>query len=278
MKITIILILLSSIFFISCEKEFSGVVDVNVEALQVTSVSPSGIVRYNALDSLVTIKINFTQNSKIRNVYCDIYSPANKKFNNESIVLYDNGNPENGDDIANDNRFATRVPFSTFDPIGTYSIRFFVQKQFGKFNQVAQTSFVYDNGQDNFAPVISDLVMVDSATSTPIDSIQVDVPFIFSVNVNDPNGYEDILLVFFELYRPDNSVVTDGSGNSRIQMFDNGNIQVFGDQIAGDGIFSFKNRFLDSPTTQRGEWRFEFQALDRGGLLSNKIIKILKVL
>jgi hypothetical protein len=278
MKSSLLFLLLSSILFISCEKDFPGLIDSTVEQYQVISVSPSGNVVYNAIDSLITLRINFTQSSEVGIVVCDLYSPDNKKLNSSSMLLYDNGNPEFGDDIANDNKFANKFPLSTLDPVGTYSVRFYIQGQYGSYNLIAQTSFDYDNGQDNVAPVISDLVMVDSASSTPIDSIEVDVSFIFSVYVVDQNGYNDIDLVFFELFRPDNTVVTDGSGNSRIQMPDNGNIQVYGDQTAGDGIFSFKNKFLDSPTTQRGNWRFEFQALDRGGLLSNKITKTLKVL
>lgn len=278
MKKAIFLILFSALVFISCEKEFSGVVDYTPDNFQVISVAPSGEVFYNALDSLITIRINFLQNSKVAQVTCDIYSPDNRRMNSSPIILFDNGNPEFGDDIANDNRFANKFPLSTYDPVGVYSIRFYTSTAYSGNKQIAQTSFDYNNGQENIAPVISNLVMVDSTTSNPIDSINVDRTFIFSVQADDPNGYNDISIVYFELFRPDGSVVTDGSGNSKFRMFDNGNIQVYGDAIAGDSIFSFKNKFLDDPSTQRGNWTFEFQAQDRGGLLSNKLTKVLKVL
>jgi hypothetical protein len=72
--------------------------------------------------------------------------------------------------------------------------------------------------------------------------------------------------------------VKDGSGNSKFDLFDNGDLEGRGDQFAGDGIFSFKNSFLDDPSTQRGFWRFEFTAKDRGNKLSNVIIKSVTVL
>lgn len=260
MKI-IIIILFSSLLFISCEKEFTGLVDVNVDALQVTSVSPFGSVRYNAIDSLVTLRINFTQTSKVSIVYCDIYSPDNKKFNTASIILYDNGNPEHGDDAANDNRFAARVPFSTLDPIGTYSIRYFVQEQFGKNRQVAQTSFVYDNGQSNVAPVISNLNM--PASVSPGQTIT------FSIDVTDPNGLNDVEFVFYEAYNPDGVKVVNSQGISQFPMFDDGRTNENGDVTANDGTYTVRLTFPQ--TVQTGTWRFDFKARDRGGLFSNSI-------
>lgn len=278
MKYSLLLIILSIFLFISCEKDFSGVVDYQLNQFQVTSVSPSGNITYNALDSVITVKIEFTASSRVGEVSFDIYSSENIKINVQRVTLLDNGNAANGDEIPNDNKFANRFPLSTFYPIGTYSIRFFTSDIKSGERMIAQSTFNYDNGQNNLAPVISGLVMIDSATTLPVDSVNVDQSFIFSVQVDDDNGYSDISLVYFELFRPDGSVVSDGSGNSKIQMFDTGNFAVYGDQTAGDGIFSFKNKFLDDPSTQRGNWTFEFQAIDRGGLLSNKITKILKVL
>ncbi len=278
MKKAVIFIFLSSLIFTSCEKDYSGIVDSSINEFQVIRVSPSGNVLFNAIDSLITIQIDFTQTSTVSEVSCDIYSSDNNRLNSSRIILYDNGNPDFGDDSLNDNKYANKFPLSSTYPIGNYSIRYYTTIITGDTKQIAQSNFIYDNGQENVAPVISNLMMVDSSSFSPIDSIQVDVSFIFSVTAIDSNGYNDILRVYFELYRPDSSVVTDASGNSKIQMFDDGNFTIYGDQNAGDGIFSFKNKFLDSPTTQRGYWRFEFRAEDRGGLVSNKIIKYLKVL
>lgn len=272
-------ILLIVLFIVSCEKDYTGLIDSSINEYQVLSVSPSGNITFNAIDSLITIKISFTPASKLSEVSCDIFSSENKKLNDSRIKLFDDGNSNiNGDDIRGDNKFANKFPLSSSYPIGDYTIYYYVTNLSGESKQAAQSNFVYNNGQDNMPPVLSNLVMVDSATSNPIDSINVDVTFIFSVQADDPNGYSDISIVYFELFRPDGSVVTDGSGNSKFRMFDDGNFLVYGDRTAFDGIFSFKNKFLDSPTTQRGNWTFEFRAQDRGGLFSNKLTKVLRVL
>ena len=79
----------------------------------------------------------------------------------------------------------------------------------------------------------------------------------------DPNGTSDILEVFFIVYRPDGTT----NGN-RIQLFDDGNSSN-GDVTAGDGIYS---RLIQvDQTNQKGTYRFEFQAEDRSGALSNII-------
>lgn len=250
---------MSSLLFISCEKDFSGVIDSTVEQYQVTSVSPSGSIIYNAIDSLITIRINFSQTSKVSIVICDVYSPDNKRLNPSSIILYDNGNPQFGDSIANDNKFANKFPLSTLDPVGTYSIRFYIQGQYGSYNLIAQTDFDYDNGQDNIAPVISDAV-IDPDTAI------VNTPTVIfcSVKADDANGLNDIEFVYFVVHRPDGT-----TSGTQTQLFDNGNTQQNGDLTAGDGIFS---RLIQvDQSNQKGLYRFEFRARDRGGLLSNVI-------
>ena len=52
-------------------------------------------------------------------------------------------------------------------------------------------------------------------------------------------------------------------------MFDDGNLALHGDQVAGDGIYSLLIQI--SSTNDKGTYRLEFQAKDRGGKLSNII-------
>lgn len=257
MKSSLLFLILSSILFLSCEKDFPGLIDSTVGQYQVTSVSPSGTVIYNALDSLITLRVDFTQGSQVGLVVCDLYSPDNKKLNSSSVLLYDNGNPEFGDTIANDNRFANKFPLSKFDPVGTYSVRFYIQGQYGSYNLIAQTSFDYDNGQSNVAPVISNEI-VDP------DTVVVTGPTILfcSVKADDANGLNDVEIVYFIVYRPDGS-----TSGSQTQLFDDGNTVQSGDVLADDGIFS---RLIQvDQTNQKGTYRFEFRARDRGGLQSN---------
>lgn len=259
-----------ALLFTGCEEEFDNVIDNSASDFQVTSVAPSDSIKFNFSDSLITIKINFNSSDNLQDVFCDVYSSANIKLNTQSINLFDNGKSENGDAAAGDGQFANKFPLSQFYPNGIYDIKYFVTDASNQIKEVAWGTFKFDNGQNNIAPIISNLILADS--------IKVGTDFVFSVLVTDANGYNDIDKVYFELYRPDGTVVKDGSGNWKFDLFDNGDLAGRGDQFAGDGIFSFKNSFLDDPSTQRGLWRFEFTAKDQGNKLSNVIIKSITVL
>lgn len=270
---SIIIVLL----FTGCEKDYDGILDYSRAEYQVLSISPKDNFTFSPVDSTIIFSIRFSSSSIITETFCNIHSPDGSKIHTGSVSLLDDGRSENGDHVAGDNIYSARFPFSSSFLFGDYSVKYYV-KDASNIDQVAAGKFFYDNGQFNVAPKIFNLIMVDSSSFSPIDSIQVGVTFIFSVTALDSNGYADISRVYFELYRPDSTIVTDGFGNSKIQMFDNGNFPVFGDQIAGDSIFSFKNKFLDSTSTQRGNWKFEFRTEDRRGSISNTIIKNLKVL
>ncbi|MEO8232497.1 MAG: hypothetical protein ABI638_09445 [Ignavibacteriota bacterium] len=262
--------LLLAIIFAGCDKQYDTVIENFNPNYQVKLVSPSDSIRYNRVDSLITIRIAFNNFSSIQNVFCDVYAADNTKLNSSPLSLLDNGKIANGDDVAKDGSYANKIGLSEYYPNGIYNIKYFVTDNSNTTKQVALGTFKFDNGQNNIAPVISNLILADS--------LNVGVSFVFSVLATDQNGYNDILRVYFELYRPDSTLVTDGNGNSKFRMYDDGNLTVYGDQVAGDGIFSFKNSFLDDVSTQRGFWRFEFEAIDIGNKLSNKIIKQVKVL
>jgi len=93
-----------------------------------------------------------------------------------------------------------------------------------------------------------------------------------SIKATDPDGQSDIQKVFFNSYRPDGSPST---GNP-FQMFDDGNFNgQSGDSEAGDGIYSLTVQL--PTTTQRGTYRFVFQATDRSGAQSNEVSHLLRV-
>ena len=58
-------------------------------------------------------------------------------------------------------------------------------------------------------------------------------------------------------------------------MADNGDLDVYGDEIAGDSTFSFKNSF--GQTAPTGNWTFYFQAIDRSDETSEELMHILEV-
>ena len=154
-----------------------------------------------------------------------------------------------------------------------YMISFFVEDNINpngaNLKKVGYKTFKFQSEAENFAPVISNLIM-------PVE-VQRETSFIFSINVNDPNGKNDLAEVYFELLRPDSSIVYSdvNQQNKKFPLFDNGDFTNAGDQIAGDGIYSLRNSF--GGTSQTGNWYFQFNAVDKSGLISNTISYSLKV-
>ena len=254
------LFLLLPIFFGGCEKSYNNVVD-NQISYNVESVISFDKFVYSVDDSLITVNIKLSSSTGIKNIVFDIYSSDNKQLNESPVKLYDNGLPGNGDTTKGDNIYSNKFPLSRYYPFGIYTIEYFITDINDITKQVAVKTFEYDNGQTNSPPVLSNLVMPDS--------VKRGVDFIFTITASDSNGLNDIKYVFFSLYKPDGSQTEFSPGQTTELMHDDGS-SIFGDAVSDDGIFSYKNSFAAS--AQLGTWRFEFQATDRRGKFSNKII------
>jgi hypothetical protein len=255
---------LSALLFLSiligCEQKFDNVIDNISNDFQTVEVLPVNNINYNSADSLITLSIKFNSSENIQNVFCEVYAPDNSKSN---ITLFDDGKVSNGDFIKGDNIFSNKIAFGYFSPSGIYNIRYYVTDLSNNTSLVALGSFKYSNGQNNVAPVIFDEEIVpDTLILTGTHLIQV------SIHASDENGLSDIDKVYFVVYRPDSS-----TNNNFNYMFDDGNFSAHGDQVAGDGIYSLRIQIVYNSSTdpQRGTYRFQFQAEDRGGKLSNII-------
>lgn len=248
----LLIVLISIIGFFGCDQKFDNVIDSFNNDYQVVSVSPSDSIYYNFADSLVTISVKFKPASTIQTVFCDVYASDNSKLS--SLTLNDQGK-----DIDSNQVYSNKIPLSTYYPNGTYNVKYFITDGSNTTKEVAVTSFIFDNGQNNVAPVISnDIVEPDTAIVTSTTIIQT------SIKVFDQNGLSDIEKVYFVVYRPDGS-----TNNIQNTMYDDGNIPVHGDQKDKDGIYSLIIEISSSNT--KGTYRLEFQARDRGGKLSNII-------
>ena len=246
-------LLLIPLLFWGCEKTYENLIDTGTDYYQVSTIA--GIKDTVDLkvpgDSLLNLRLIFTPESQVYASYFDIYNSENSRINAEPIEMY----------VIIENLYENQFVLKRDYPIGNYTVRFSAEGYEGDLKQVAVGNFYFKNGQDNLPPVISNLVIPDT--------ISKGVFFNFSVKVIDPNGLTDIKKddgVFFNLFRPDTTIVQAGP----FFMHDDGDAG-FGDELAGDGIFSFRNSFLQDTTTQVGNWRFVFQARDRSGLLSNII-------
>ena len=90
-----------------------------------------------------------------------------------------------------------------------------------------------------------------------------------SIEVIDPQGYDDIRRVYFNVTKPDSSPAL---GNP-FQMRDDGQ---GGDVTAHDGVYSLG--IIITPDNDPGEYTFVFEAEDLSGSKSNVIVHIITVL
>jgi hypothetical protein len=259
MKKFFLFILLPFIYW-GCEKDFDTVVDSAQFEFQVINVSSFSQYIYAVGDSAITLSIRVNSSQNIRSFYADVYSSDKKKLNSSPVILYDDGNQQHGDAVKGDNIFSNKFPLSQSYPNGKYKIEYYVTNISGVTSPAAVHNFNYSNGQDNIAPIISNLIVdPDTLVVTTDDEI-----ILLSVEAADSNGLNDIQNVYFIVTRPDGT-----SNRNQVQMFDSGNLTEHGDQIQGDGIFSLLIKI--EPSNAKGIYRFEFEARDRGGLLSNTI-------
>lgn len=128
--------------------------------------------------------------------------------------------------------------------------------------------FSFELYRGNRPPVISEL----NAPDTVFLQSQT-VLIKMTIKATDPDGDNDIKTVQFNSFKPDGS---PSSGNP-FRMYDDGNASgISGDDKAGDGIYSIIIQL--PPSTQKGRYRFEFQAIDRANETSNIITHFLTVL
>lgn len=253
-----IVLLLLPIIIIGCEQTFDNIIDAVQNNFQVISVGPTEDVIYQPDDSLITITINFSNSSEVTNVFCDIIASDQSILNSSPFQLFDD----------NDNRFLNDFPLSKFYPNGIYNIKYYVKNADETLQQVALASFKYNNGQDNEPPILFNLMMPDTLARSVI--------MIFSVDADDPNGLSDITNVFYELYKPDGTQVSNSQGITEFPLFDDGDTSLNGDLVESDGVYTVKLTFPVDVET--GSWRFVFTAKDRGNLTSNIIIHFLEVI
>jgi hypothetical protein len=242
-------LLLIPLLMWGCEKTYDNLIDTSTDNYQVSSVV--GIKDTVDLkepgDSLLSLRLIFTPQSQISKAYFDIYASDNSKLNSSPVEMEE----------VIENIFENQFVLKRENPIGNYTVRFTASGG-ANTKQVAVASFYFNNGQDNLPPEIFNSVI------DPDTAVVTDTTVIFtSVGAMDPNGLNDILEVYFIVYKPDGT-----TNNSKVLLYDDGKIEN-GDKLAGDGIYS---RLIQvNQDNDKGTYRFEFRAKDRSGELSNII-------
>ena len=223
-------------------------------------VIPDSLDQFSTADVFISIQADDPQGlNDIDSVFFQMYPPYHPEPSYQTRLV-DDGLA--GDIAADDGVFTVRMDMSDIlTQGGDYTVRF-------------QAT---DRGSLESDPVVRKITMTLTGNQPPVlsnlsapDIISRSVPrsFLISVQVDDPQGPDDIRIVYFNSTKPDGS---PASGNPFI-MADDGSS---GDVQAGDGIYSLTIQI----TLQNdvGVYRFDFFAEDFGGAVSDPLVHYITV-
>lgn len=247
--------------FQACEDIPDSVIDNKFADYKVIKIETPSNFTYSNPDSLFTASVTIQNIGSVEQVWLSVKAGDGTSYAAKQIVM------TKGTAAQNSTIYTAKVPMGKKTSSGKYLVDFFVRDNIrvtpDNVSKVGEQVLNYNNSQTNYAPVISNLVLVDNVAR--------ETPFTFTIKADDKNGLGDIAQVTFKLTRPDGTIVIPNPNTPNIDYFlmvDNGDAAL-GDAKAGDGIYSFKNTF--GSTAQTGNWQFEFQAKDKSGALSNII-------
>ncbi len=219
------------------------------------------------VDSVYTFQFQATANdvdglASLRPLLIQVFPPA---FPNPAITdsLFDDGAHDDGG--ANDGTFANSFAPTFFNKgRGRYEVLFRARDNAGGFSNAVIRRVEVTDRFVNDPPQVSGLQAPDliSRSATPNT-------YVLSVLANDPDGRLDIQRVFFNTFLPNGN---PSSGNP-FNMRDDGQQ---GDATANDGRYSLTIEINNAAAT--GNYRFEFQAQDKQGALSTKLIHSITVI
>ncbi|MBA4406200.1 hypothetical protein C0389_02885 [bacterium] len=263
----LISILLIVFALVACGKIPDGIIEVKTANYRVLAITAPASFSYSQTDSTIVTTVQLANDETVSSLWCRVSSLDGTLIIKSQILIYDDGNVSlHGDQTRGDKLYSAKIVMGKLTPVGKYQIEYFIEDKINyapdNLKKIGTHIFAFSPGQINLPPVISNLVIPNSATRNSGTAW-----FIFTVKVDDPNGLADIQEMYFKLYRPDGTLSAP-VGQTFRPMVDNGDAN-FGDSTAGDGIYSYRSYF--DLTAQVGVWRYEFQARDRSGNLSNVI-------
>jgi len=171
-----------------------------------------------------------------------------------------NDNGSSGDTVAGNGIYTCTVNYITTSclTVGNYSVQYLAEASSGlTSNLIVLTQPVYYS--NNIAPEVSFV----NAPDTVIRPLTGAVLFPITIKGSDANGQCDVRTVFLKTIRPDGQ---PGNNGDPILMFDDGDLIVHGDSVAGDGRFSVIAGI--SSVNLLGTYQFNYQATDNTGLSS----------
>lgn len=253
------------LFAVGCDDIPSEVFDAETSAIKAVKLNSPDKVNYN-IDPVFSTEVTVDDADKISSIWFDLYFAEGRKEEvSKDILLKDDGYyAVSGDQTSGDNIFSARYQMLEEYTSGRYQAQYRAKDIYENTFDLGSVYFEFETGVENFPPVISNLVMADTVRENEY--------FTFTLQVEDPNGLSDISRVYFLFFRPDGSNMQPNG----VDMKDDGDSN-FGDASAGDGIFSFRNRF-GGEGLQYGTWKAEFYAKDKSGSISNIITHNIEVM
>jgi len=259
------LAIIIGVLLYGCAKDSNTPLDTKPILYQAASVAAFSSFTHTLTDSVIHPYIELTSAAGIKHVWIDIISPEGNSLTGNALSLYDNGEAASGDALKGDKIYSNLFIMKKDFLNGFYTINYFIENTGSEIKRLAVQSFLFDNGKTNVAPVILSVSAPDTITV-----VSAPLAFIVTATVSDSNGIKDVNEVYFTTIRPDQT-----SSGAKTSLYDDGNYTDHGDATAGDGVFS-RALQIDS-TNQKGTYRFDFTARDRGGLVSPTVNKYIVV-
>lgn len=145
--------------------------------------------------------------------------------------------------------------------VGKFWVNVLARDKYGNQSNMLSTTFTLI--RSGKPPIISDLKAPDSVSLPSFGSKVIQM----SLKADDENG--DIKEVYFKS-------LDSSDPNRKFFLYDSGNLNLHGDSLANDGIFSI---LIELPYNMTPKpYRFEFEAKDFTELLSNKILHTIVVI
>ena len=274
LKLSYIVLLCFGLFLLSCEKEKTDLIDVSLNSPFVSSLQ-LGTSSVNLDTTAAPTVVHLPDSSyRIRDtVFARIVSSAGAQDIQEvSYYLY---RPEDQNSFVSgslqfiettDSTATYRAAFS-FNvqrcDIGAYRVEVIARTQSGLMSNSLVKSVIV--GRNNLPPRLSNLSAPDTL-HRPVSGTR---PVFFAVSATDPDCESDIVKVFFRS-------INSHSPNFEFRLYDDGNLAVTGDSVAGNGRYSLVIP-IDSTATL-GRLEFRFWARDKSGALSDSLAHFITIL
>ncbi len=249
------------ISFYSCEKKSDNIIDPTLIAPAISSPSKSKDTVYTPSDApvvnfITSVRVQQGGDDAIESVVCSLLDPNGNLIQN--FNMSDNGGSP--DTTGGNGVYTVAVNYTTTSclTVGNYSVQYIATSASGlTSNLIVSTVPVYYS--NNVAPVVS-FVNAPDTVIKPTTGVNL---FPITIKGSDANGQCDIRSVFLKTIRPDG---VPGNNGDPIFMFDDGDLVLHGDSIAGDGRYSIIAGI--GSTNLLGTYQFNYQATDNRGLSS----------